>query len=223
MGLNAAKSQNKPKSNIEPMEAGTYPARIVIIADLGLQEQRAFKGEPKEPAYEILVTYEMLDEFLKNEDGEDDTSKPRWVSENFPLYHLKSEKAKSTKRYITLDPEMKFGGDWTKLIEAPALVTVVNNPGKGEHAGNVYTNVDSVAAMRPKDALRAPKLVNAPVLFDFDNPSVEAFKALPEWVQKKIAGALNFPGSKLEQMLGGKYEPQEEDEGSDSLDDEVPF
>lgn len=224
MSLNAKESKNKGKGfTVELMDPGTYPARLVLVADLGLQPQREFKGEPKPPAYEILTTYEFLDEFLKDEEGNDDVSKPRWVSESFPLYSIDSERAKSTKRYIALDPDMRFGGDWSRLVSVPCLVTIVNNPGKGQHAGKVFTNIANVAAMRPKDAAKAPPLVNPSQVFDLDDASVEGFKALPEWIQKKIAASLEFKGSKLDAALGGYTEPQEEDEGSDDLDDEIPF
>lgn len=227
MSLNAKNSKNKPVSTIEPMEAGTYPARLVIVADLGLQPQRPFQGQDKPPAYEILTTYEFLDEFLPGEDGEPDVSKPRWVSENFPLFSIDSERARSTKRYISLDPNMQFGGDWSKLIGTPCLVTIVKNVGKGSNSGKIFNNIVNVAAMRPKDALRAPPLVNSAVVFDMDDNDVGSFKSLPEWIQKKIVGSLEFKGSQIANALDGiQYthsEPQEEDDGADELDDEVPF
>ena len=55
----------------EPMDAGTYPARIVQVLDMGVQEQQPFKGEPKPPVQELMVTYEFADEFIKDEEGND--------------------------------------------------------------------------------------------------------------------------------------------------------
>lgn len=221
MSLNANNSKNNKGPKVDPVDPGTYPARVVLIADLGLQEQRPFKGEAKEPAYEILLTYELLDEFMKDEEGKDLTDKPRWQSESFALYGLSSERAKSTKRYISLDPDMRYGGDWAKLIDTPCMLTLVENAGQGKNAGKTFTNIANVAAMRPKDALRAPSLVNEAILFDLDNPSVEAFKALPAWIQKKIVNNLEFKGSKLAGLLANN--PVEVDEPEVEDTEENPF
>lgn len=223
MALNANNSKNSTGPKIDPVEAGSYPARLVVVADLGLQTQRDFQGEKKPPAYEILTVYELADEFMKDEEGKDDTTKPRWQSESFPLYSLQSEKAKSTKRYLALDPQGLVNGDWTKLIGTPVMVTLVVTPSK---KGKLYNNIGGTSPMRSKDALRVPELVNKPVILDLDNPSVEAYKALPQWVQKRITENLEYKGSKLASLLGGsdKAPPPIEDETLESdLDDEIPF
>ena len=127
MALNASKIKgNGPK--VPDLDPGTYPARVVQVLSLGLQNQRPYKGEEKPPAHELYVVYELSDEFLKDADGNDDPNKPRWISEKFPLYNLKSEKAKSTKRYFSLDPENKFSGDWSKVVGTPVNITIAINP-----------------------------------------------------------------------------------------------
>ena len=68
----------------EPIEPGSYPARLVQVIDLGLQPQE-YLGEEKAPKIEITTTYELSDEFMKDEEGNDIEDKPRWVSETFPL------------------------------------------------------------------------------------------------------------------------------------------
>lgn len=184
------------------MDAGTYPARVVQIIDCGIQEQRAYKGEAKPPAHEIMITYEFLDEFCKDEEGNDQEDKPRWLSESFPLYSLEADLAKSTKRYYALDPEEVFGGDFTLLASAPAMVTI----NQYESKGVMRNGVSSVAAMRPKEAAKAPELVNPSKVFVIDNPDLEVFKSLPDWLQDKIKKGLEFGGSPLDEALrdGGK-------------------
>jgi hypothetical protein len=180
------------------VDPGTYPARIVTIATLGLQPQRPYKGEEKPPALMLLVTYELLDEFMKDEDGNDLTDKPRWITETFPFKNLGSERAKSTARYLALDPKAQHKGDWSKLISTPCMVTIVVEEGKGANAGKFYENVDNVAPMRAKEAEKAPELVNAPVVVDFYDPDEEALAKLPKWILKKMATALDYEGSDLE-------------------------
>lgn len=206
MALNARKVKSVAKGpRQEAMEAGTYPARVVQVIDFGVQEQRAFKGEPKPPAQTIYMTYEFLDEFCKDENGEDVEDKPRWLSEQFPLYSLEADLAKSTKRYYALDPDENFGGDFTLLASAPCMVTINQYESKGE----TKNGVSSVAPMRPKEAAKAPDLVNPAKVFVIDAPDLEIFKSLPDWMQEKIKESLEHKGSALDEALsGGKAEPK---------------
>ena len=178
-----------------PIEAGNYPARVVQIIEMGLQPQRAFKGVDKPPAREIMLTYELVDEFMKDDDGKDIEDKPRWVSEDFPLNNLDKDLAKSTKRYLVFDPDMtKFDGDITKVLGLPCSVAIVQNV-KGD---NIYNNVANLTAMRPRDAAACPDLKNPTKLFLSDEPDMEVFKSLPKWLQERITGNLNYKGSVLE-------------------------
>lgn len=213
MALNASKiqgngSNKSSKFIMEPLDPGVYPARLVQLIDLGLQPQRPYQGKDKPPAHEIMMTYEFVDEFLKDEDGNDVEDKPRWYSETLPLYSLEADKAKSTQRYYALDPDGKFGGDFTKLLGTPVNVTVVHN----KNGEKLYVNIANIAAMRPRDAQKCPELVNDPKYFDLDDPDLTAFGALPEWIGEKIKKNLNFKGSKLEKLLGGVApEPKKEE------------
>jgi hypothetical protein len=231
MALNARKVKSAPKANAQAaMDAGTYPARLVQVIDFGIQEQRPFKGEAKPPAHEVMWTYEFLDEFCKDEDGEDQEDKPRWLSESFPLYSLEADLAKSTKRYYALDPEEVHEGDHTRLVGSACMVTI----NQYESKGVLRNGVSSVAAMRPKEAAKAPELVNPPKVFIIDEPDLEVFKSLPDWMQEKIKEGLEFTGSALDDALNGdkpapKAQPKkgrkapepEPEEGDD--EDEVPL
>lgn len=197
----AGGGSNKPR---EVCEAGTYPARLVSVLVLGIQPQRAYKGEDKPPKLELNTTYELLDEFMKDENGEDDLTKPRWISESFPFNNLSADLATSTKRYLALDPLQEHGGDWSELVETPCMVTVAITEGSGKNAGKKYENISNVATMRPKEASKAPALVNPTRLFDFYNPDIEVFNTLPDWMKDKIKGALDYPGSALEALVEGK-------------------
>jgi hypothetical protein len=203
LALNAREVKNTGGKKYPPFAAGGYPARLVQIIDLGIQPQE-FKGEKKAPKRELMTTYEFLDEFLPDEDGNPDETKPRWLSEQFPLNNLDSELAKSTNRYYALDPEEEEDGNWLALIERPAMVTVIVEMGKDKVERN---KIATVSAMRPKDAQKAPKLVNPPKVLDLDEPDVEIFLSLPQWVQDKIKNGLEFDGSPLDKLLeaqGGK-------------------
>jgi len=208
MGLKASKEAPKgdyiPQENIEP---GTYPGRLVQVIDLGLQPQRPYQGQEKPPAQEIMVTYELVDCFMVDKDGNELEDKPRWISETFPLRALSNEKAKSTERYLAIDPQMEADGDWEQLVTKAVNVTIVNNI-KGE---KIYDNVAMTAVMRAKDAAKCPELKNPTKVFSLDEPNMETFNALPQWIRDKITSNLKFKGSQLEKLIGDK--PQK-DEGA---------
>lgn len=202
MALNARKLPSTgggPKA--DPIEPGSYPARLVQVIDLGLQKQRPYKGEDKKPAYELMVTYELVDEFMKDEDGEDLIDKPRWLSETFPFFSLDADRAKSTQRYYALDPEEKEEGNWAELLETPCMVNVIQNQGSGKNAGKVFNNVASITTMRPKEANRLAPLVNPTKYLDLDSEDVETFLSLPQFVQDKIKEGLEFEGTLLARTL----------------------
>jgi hypothetical protein len=187
-------------SSIPPLDPGTYPARVVCVANLGLHAQE-YQGKVKDPKTLIGMTYELLDEFLKDEDGLDLEDKPRFQSETFSLNNLSSDKAKSTLRYNALDPAGKFGGDFSQFLETPCMVSLIQKKGQGPNAGKTFNNVDGITSMRAKEAAKAPELVNAAVLFDFYAPSQEAWEALSPRFQKAAMGALDYPGSALEAIV----------------------
>ena len=221
MALNAKSVPTSSGPRAPVLDEGGYPARLVQVIDLGLQPQRPYQGQEKPPAYELQVVYESSDEFMPGEDGEPDESKPRWFWENFALHNLKSDRATSTKRYLALDPNLEYDGDWSKLIGKPVIVALTKTQGRD---GNEYNNVAAISTMRSKEAAKLPDLVNDPVVFDLDDPDLDVFNSLPDRIQEKIKGNLNFGGSKLEALLkGGKTETKKTTKKEAVVDDEIPF
>jgi hypothetical protein len=207
MALKAPKGGNNKDFVEQPvLEPDVYPARLVQIIDLGLQAQREYQGKAKPPAQEIMLTYELVDCFMVDAEGEELEDKPRWISETLPFYGLFADKAKSTQRYHAFDPDEEWEGDFSQAIGMPCNVTIVVNK-KGD---KVYTNVANVAPMSAKKAEKLTGLKNDPKVFDLDEPDMEIFKALPKWIQDKITSNLNFKGSTLEGLLGDAPAKKEE-------------
>lgn len=203
MALNSKKISNGNSGDrVEQpvIEAGMYPSRIVQMIDLGLQAQRPYQGKEKNPANEIMITYELVDTFCIDKDGNEMEDKPRWISETLPLYSIDQEKAKSTQRYKAVDPEDAYDGDFSKLVEEAVNVSLVHN----KVGDKTYVNVAGISGMRPKDAAKCPELKNPAKVFDLDDPDMEIFGSLPEWVQTKIKANLNYQGSKLQAAVEGK-------------------
>jgi hypothetical protein len=214
MALNAKKIKHQGGTGgnkQEPLEVGTYEARVVCVLDMGLQAQRPYQGQDKPPAYSIRLTYELCDEFMLDEDGNEMEDKPRWISEEFPLRSLESDLAKSTKRYNAIDPKDESDGDFTKLIGKACMVTVGQYEGKNG------------ASITAKKAAKLPELINPPQVFLLDEPNLEVFNALPDWLKDKIKDNLEYKGSALEKALKGgkvKEEPEEEPEADEPEADE---
>jgi hypothetical protein len=201
MALNAAEKKSTKKSTRVPqpnIEVGSHAARLVQVIDLGLQPQKPYKGTVKEPVDMLYVTYELSHVFMLNEKGEEEPDRPRWISEDFAFYSLKADKAKSTERYNALDAKKEYNGDWTKLVGAPCNVLVVHNP----RDGKVYDNVGSVSPAVKLPGYVQPDLKNPPLVFDLSAPDLEVFNKLPEFLQLRIKGNLNYQGSKLQALLG---------------------
>jgi hypothetical protein len=54
--------------NYTPCPAGTYPARCILVADLGTQETD-YQGETKH-AHKVLLQFEICDDEIRRDDGE---------------------------------------------------------------------------------------------------------------------------------------------------------
>ena len=195
---NQAEKKQFPKQ--PDMEPGTYPVRLVQVIDMGIQPQRAYKGEPKPPTHTIRLTYEFVDSFMVDDKGEDILDKPRWISEEIPLRAYIAELAKSTQRAKALDPEEVHKGDFPALLGAPANCTITVDK-KGD---KTYVNIKGLAPMRARDIAKCPELVNPAVVFDLDDPDLDVFQKFPEWLREKIKGNLKYEGSKLQKLLGGE-------------------
>lgn len=221
MALNASTIKGNGGNRVEQpsIEIGNYPARVVQVLDLGLQPQRPYQGKEKAPVNEIMVTYELVDCFLVDEKGVELEDKPRWISETFALHNLKADNAKSTKRYRALDPTGAYGGDFSALVTTPVTVNVVHGA-VNTNTGKPYENVGNIAPMRARDAANCPALKNPPKVFDLDNPDLTIFGSLPQWLQDKIKGNLNFNGSKLQAALGVPQKNEEQKNAEPPVENE---
>lgn len=189
MALKARKASSGTIDNPNP---GTYMARVVGITDLGHQPGYEYQGNAVEPAYQLSFTYELVSSFMQ--DG-----RPHWVTEdvkNSDYFDSKKGLAsKLMKRVYALDPDgslTRDGKELANLINRPCMVEVkLSNTG--------YPKVNNVTGA--PNGIPVAELVNDPFIFDLDEPDVEMFRRFPEFIQKKIVGNLDFPGSKLEVAL----------------------
>lgn len=200
MSLNAATQPSAGGDKVpQPVLApDQYPARLVSVVDLGLQPQKAWKGEAKPNIHKLNITYELLDEFLVDEDGNVRPDKPLWLSETMPFHNIKAERAKSTLRMKAIDPQGVANNEWAEMLGMPCLVATSNN----ESDGKTYTNISDVA--RPVKGMVFGELQNSTKLFELDNPNMDVFNDLPPWIRDTITTNLEYNGSKLQGIIGGE-------------------
>ena len=228
MSLNANNASYGGSSTFTVLEPGQYPARVVSVIDLGLQAQRPYRGQEKDPVQQIAITYELVDEFLLDEDGQEQTDKPRWQTEIMALYSPKAEKAKSTLRAKAIDPNNTTNFNFAEMVGMPVVVTFVHKPNP-TNPDRPYVNVEHVAPMRSKQVENLPELVNKPVVFECSPEYAEVFPTLPDWLQNKIKEGLEYNGSALQVALeGGSSQPEpaavpEEDPDEGDMENENPF
>lgn len=203
MALTAPTQTQSNRTQQPPLEPGSYPAIVARVVDLGLQPTIDFttKG-PGKPKNMIQVTYELVDAFMVDDEGNELEDKPRWISEEFPLNPLSSDLATSTKRDKAIDPKGTTAGDWSKKLGMPCTVVTANYETK-KNPGVTRDKVSNVTSMRARDAANLPEPANDLVFFDLSNPNLEVFNTFPTWLQDKIKGNLEFDGSPLDRALNG--------------------
>ena len=221
---NKAKGSSGSSKPRDVVPAGQYPARLVRIIDLGLHPKINYKTKKVEgEQYKVRFTYELVNSFLKDENGEDMLDKPRWISEDVNISKaLAFDDAPAQPWYancgivkrvraLTGNP-VATADDLAELLGMACAVLVVheaNKQGKTDAEGNpiVYANVGDVQgdpfAMMGQEC---PALVNDAKFLDLSDPDMELFEEQPGFIKERILKNLEFSGSVLEARLNGETE-----------------
>lgn len=169
----------KTEGEFELSPQGTFAARCYMVVDLGIQDTTFG------PKHKIRVGWELPTELMK--DG-----RPFVIGKEYTAsLHKDSALAQdlvSWRGKSFTDAEL-VGFDLFKVLGAPCMLTVIHNV-KGD---KTYANVKSVSAL-PR-GVTVGHQVNESVSYSLEEPSEEAFKKLPEWLQKRInkTGDSNHP------------------------------
>jgi len=210
MTLNASKIQSNAAPKRVPQDEiaiGNYMARLVQVIDTGLQYKDVWdpasnsykKDTSKPPVQHIRTTYELLTEYMKDENGEENPEKPRWISEEWPLYSLDQDLATTTKRYNGIDPNHIKGGDWIALAGDPCQVAVVHKKSGKAKIGGVAAAIKGIPY---------PELKNEPKVYTFDMGENEIFGSFPQFVQDRIKEATNWGGERAPAQAPQEVAPQ---------------
>lgn len=234
MSLKAKRVKQSSRTSLKSpvLEADTYPARLVQVLDLGKQQNYFDKEKIN---HEIMLTYELVTEHCLDENDQPVTDKPRWLSENINMVDLPENmsvsqiytdqfksKSKLVQRCRAFDPKGSLDFDLSEMVNMPCALTVIQRKKKD---GDLTNAIGGVTA--PMKGLQIDDLANPPKVFSLEEPDLEIFGSLPDWLQDKIKGNLEFKRSKLDKLLNGETaeEPKSapEPETTEESDDDQPW
>ncbi len=175
---------NKKGEGFDPIEAGSYPARVYQMIQLGTIA--GFQGVMQN---KVRIGFELPTEMMVFDQAKGE--QPRVISQDYTLsFH---EKAKLTKVINACDPKALSVGDdgfmeefdVETLIGKDCLITIGNKP-KKDGTGN-YAFIDSCTRL-PK-GMTCPKQINPTQVLSFDNWNQETFDKLPDFIKEKIVSS----------------------------------
>lgn len=179
---------SKPKDgDFEPAPQGTHISRCYMIVDEGIQETKYG------PKHMVRIGWELPNELMK--DGRPFVVSKEYNASLHPDTNLAKDLIAWRGKSFTEDELSGF--DIFKVIKAPCMLTIIHNI-KNE---KTYANITSVTAI-PKGT-QVPELINNPLVFSITEPDEIMFKALPEWLRKKINRTASSQTSQSENPAAG--------------------
>lgn len=194
---------------------GAHEAICVAVVDLGTQPSPNQQYRDKRQVLIQWCLYTTLHEW-------EGTAEPAHISRYFTA--SLSEKAKLREflegwRGKSFTADELEGFDLKKLLGIPALLAVKQEQRNGEARAKVLSamSFNKPSDQQAYDDARA----NASTYFSFDDPSVAAWQALPEWMQKQIQKSPEYAGWLAEQ--GADNSSQQSVAVGEGDYDEIPF
>jgi len=169
------------------LEEEDYDARLVYVADLGLQVNE-FKGEFKGNFQQISLGIEVIGEVVEDEEGE---LHPRILfTKPFFIYDNLTERGTELKFYKLFVPKADEGDvpDWDAQLGKAISVSVVHVQGKGENKDKTYDNIAGLSKIPKKyidDVGDAVAEVGIGDADDADNFVTKGLYGLPKYVLDK--------------------------------------
>lgn len=197
----------KEQTTFEPAPSGTHIARCYGCIALGTQPSQMYADNDK-----VMLMFELPHEMIETEQG----PMPMTQSKEYTLsLGLKSNLRKDLDswRGRPFTPEDLKGFEVSKVVGAPCQITIVHAV---SGTGNKYAKIASITGLAK--GMTCPPAVHPPIKFEVADGRNATYRALPEWIQKK-----------LEMCHEWKHAPQaqghDESQASDGSDesDGVPF
>ena len=214
------KAKRKPANNIPPLDGGTYMSVCVGVIDLGEQYRQFDKQKQGKYAEECMFIFEIPSERVQV-DGED---KPRWLSskrytvslhERSALYQMLTSWRGKALSDAELDPE----GDGFDLMQMAGQGAMLSVSVVEKDDGSRHNKIEAVTGF-PK-GIPVPKTESEILVFDADDPNMEVFGKLPEWIQDIIRKSTQFADNAPDEKVD--IPPDQEAQAEEAAGEECPI
>lgn len=194
---------------------GVYLARCYKMVDIGTQtEQSQFGTKENRKIY-------LYWELLQTADGEKVAMESGDPFSIFNSYKLSMHPKANLRKHLDSWRGKKFTDeeaaefDITKLLDKFCLLQITHSQSKDGQ--KTYANVDGIMTTKKKvDG------VNEISSFSIENPDMDVFNDLPDWMQEKIENAPEW--SETEEEAAPAAAETKEKKATDEIDvDDVPF
>src|SRR5512139_186732 len=202
-------NSNKKDMKYTNAPEGENEARLVYVADLGLQKKE-YMGEDKGNVQQLALGFEIVGQYVEL----NDVKVPRLMwTKPFYIYQTMGEKSKEFDYYKVFDPlaNPESVPDWEAQLGKPCNVIVKHIAGKGDKANIKYDNIAGVTAIPAKYQANVPPMEMKPAIGDANDPENPAQKAL--FGLTKIVYDRRIV----------KLEQEEAKKSFDSFDENIPF
>ncbi len=189
----------RQESSIDLPAAGTVPARLARIIELGKQESLKFQSTTEFVVKEEVILFYSLPTRLIDSPNSEYDGKQHFIRTGTMNMSSNERSSLRSKHIDILDPGFfsRDELDMGTLLGKPMYLTIVHNEGKDN---KVYANITNT--MSVPEGMVVDELDTTPFYFDFDNPDPQVWdNHLADWYKEKIQGAVNFSGSAVEKML----------------------
>ncbi len=197
--------------NFVPAPAGTHIARCIGVISLGtLPQTGQFSA-----TYKIMLQWELPDEPIEI-DGE---RKCMVISKEYTLsIGKKSNLYKDLIgwRGVEFTEEERKGFEVAKVLDKGCLLSVIHATST---TGSTYAKITGISKL-PKNT-KLPERVHPLTKYELEEGRTETFKALPEWVRKKIETCEEWINPPVDREENHQQAPGPEQESEESFD--VPF
>lgn len=167
------------ESTFEPVPAGTHPARCYQMVSLGTQPP----GNPQfKPSFQVVLGFELPNEQIERNGERFPMSTSQFLNAKLGT----QQKPSNTRKFIEAWRGKAFtaaeisGFDLSKVVGAPCLLNIIHE----DRNGKTNAKIASISPL-PKGMTMSGQ-INPSIVYEIEQGRNEVFKALPEWLQKKI-------------------------------------
>jgi len=180
---NTSESSTLVYDNMKP---GDHEARLVYVADLGMQK-RSYMGEPKPDTQQIALCLEIIGSTVEI----DGIKSPRIMwTKPFNIFGKLDAKAHEYGMYSAFNPMVQEGeyADWEAVLGKACNAVIVNAPDKKDPS-KLYDNIKSISAIPSKylDMVPAGEITDMCVgdSEDANSPAIKHLFGLAKYVHTK--------------------------------------